>query len=251
MTISLPQWAAQVLLTASTVAASVTAYRLGCTRGKQRGRARRLQVVLLSSELLVAGVSAVSWYEASAAASRHEAQAARVGTLMAEETSHRIVRFPELEIGDSGAVLIHGGMPGAPLFDYGGDKLIIGLDARGRVLVSVVVRDQVGNVVAELVQNEWKVNPAGSWDRNYSNNALEVRDPRGDVVLQVRLVENRAHLQAKLFNREGNGFVVRAAGPGEGSGGILAFSPAAERDRLTIPPLFRYPSELHLGEFGE
>lgn len=179
------------------------------------------------------------------AARQHQAREAFVGTLVAARTGGRIVRYPELEFGDSGAVLSFAGPPGTPLLDFGGDKLTIGLDQRGRILVSVVQRDKLGNIAAELIQNEWRVNTSGAWQRNYSENALEVKDPLGDVVFQIRLVGNRAKLQAKLYDREG-----RIFREGPRGGAFELGQPPTLRDRYVIEPLFRYPSELHLGELA-
>jgi hypothetical protein len=39
--------------------------------------------------------------------------------------------------------------------------------------------------------------------------------------------------------------IIRAAGPGKVQAGSSPPAPAAERDRFLIPPLLRYPSELH------
>lgn len=57
--------------------------------------------------------------------------------------------------------------------------------------MSLVIRDRSGRLVAEIVNNEWKVNPQNAWDRNYSADALEVRDPTGDIVLQVKALADR------------------------------------------------------------
>lgn len=231
-----------------TAAGSVGGYLLSRRSGQRYRRARRLHLWVLMGGLMGAVPGCLTF----AAAKRQQARAAFVGTLVAARTGSHIVRYPELEFGDSGAVLRYAGPPGTPLLDFGGDPLTIGLDQRGRVLVSVVLRDKLGNLAAELVQNEWRVNPSGGWQRNYNANALEVRDPLGDVVFQVRLVDNRAKLQAKLFDRDGRGFILRESDPGEGArGGVLEFVSPAERDRRVIQPLFRYPSELHLGELAE
>lgn len=65
----------------------------------------------------------------------------------------------------------------------------------GNIKVSTRITDSDGNLIAKIVRNEWKVFPGRSWDRNYSDDALEVRDSRGLVVLQVRTYPDRIQIQ--------------------------------------------------------
>lgn len=151
--------------------------------------------------------------------------------------------YPKLEFGDSGAMFSWAGPPGKPLFNFGGNPLTIEL-AGDQLLVTIVIRNKEGLIVAEIIQNEWKVNPHNTWDRNYSRNSLEVRDPSGDIVLQVRLVEDRVQFQAKMYasNKTGIAFVK---GPG---GGYIERSTPERPFRSIISPIFKYPSDIHFGE---
>ena len=66
----------------------------------------------------------------------------------------------------------------------------------GIVKVSTYITDDEGNLIAELVRNEWKVAPPPrTWDRNYSKDALEVRDGKGAVILQVRAFSDQIQIQ--------------------------------------------------------
>ena len=65
----------------------------------------------------------------------------------------------------------------------------------GKIKVSTRIDDADGNLIAEIIRNEWKVFPGRSWDRNYSDDALEVKDARGLVVLQVRALADRIQIQ--------------------------------------------------------
>ena len=155
--------------------------------------------------------------------------------------------FPEMEFGDSGTVFVFAGPQGMPLLKFAEDNhLTITTDKDG-IKVSTIIRDIRGKVVAELIENEWKVNPNDSWDRNYSRNALEVKDDRGDVVLQARLVENRVQLQAKFYDSAGNGIGI-GKGLGPEGGGIMQMGSSEHPLTMRIEPLFKYPSDLHLGE---
>ena len=113
--------------------------------------------------------------------------------------------YPKFEFGDSGAILMFTGPQGSPLFKLAADNDLTILVENGQVKVSTVIRDKGGRVVAEITKNEWKVNPQNSWDRNYSSEALEVKDPSGDIVLQIKVVEDRVQFQAKMYDATGRG----------------------------------------------
>lgn len=184
-----------------------------------------------------------------------EARQAYVGRLKTEEKvilSSQEKVHPKLEFGDSGAMFPYAGPRGSPLFKIAEDNNITIELEDGEVRVSAKIRDRNGRMIAEIVKNEWKINPGNSWDRNCSNNALEVKDPTGDIVLQVRLVEDRVQFQAKLYDATGRGIAFgKCLGP-EGWDGCIEFT-GPNRPELTtkIQPIFKYPSESHLGELAE
>lgn len=159
--------------------------------------------------------------------------------------------YPKIEFGDSGAILMFTGQQGSPLFKFAEDNDITIEVEGGQVKVSTKIRDKKGHLIAEIQKNEWKVNPDKSWDRNYSIDALEVKDPSGDIVLQVRLLKDRVQLQAKLYDATGNGIGFgKKKGPNGWGGVIQQRKPQDTDPMLKIQPIFKYPSELHLGEFA-
>lgn len=140
--------------------------------------------------------------------------------------------------------------------------------------VSTKIRDTHGELVAEIIGNEWKLRKENLWDRNYDNNALEARDDKGDVVLQIVLYEDYVQFAAKMHSQNGAGFgigsaafteehrrrheeeslkIVAAADGLKGVKvgdvtGVLEVRPPSHPLELVIQPIFRYPSDLHLGE---
>jgi hypothetical protein len=152
--------------------------------------------------------------------------------------------LPVLEIGNSGTIFYLFDNVLDFLVDYGCKVTLDGLS--GQLKVSTILRDQNGNVVAELIQNEWKVSPA-TWDRNYNDTALEVKDPTGHIVLQVKLLDDRIQLQGEWWTK-GKG--IRVLAKSAGGGALMsAMGDVADRDRHPqIVPIFEYPSKLHLGE---
>jgi hypothetical protein len=112
-------------------------------------------------------------------------------------------------------------------------------------------------LIAEIIRNEWKVAPPpGNWDRNYSDDALEVRNPRGRVVLQVRALADRIQIQGVWplgpeWKPSGAAQMIIRQDPNNPSQGQLVLYPLNPRPETAWPeiiPIFKYPSERHLGE---
>jgi hypothetical protein len=62
---------------------------------------------------------------------------------------------------------------------------------RGKIYVSTKTKEESGNVLVELVRNRWRAGPSPTtWDRNYNRNALEVKDPAGNIVLQIKVLHD-------------------------------------------------------------
>jgi hypothetical protein len=124
---------------------------------------------------------------------------------------------------------------------------------KGMVKVSTQIKDQRGYLIAELVRNEWKAAPPPqTWDKNYSQDSLEVIDPRGNVVLQVTALEDRIRLQGEWWGTDGTGTrLVKSQDPSRPGGFIIMLGPKHKPGPLgdsQIVTMFKYPSELHLGE---
>jgi hypothetical protein len=123
-------------------------------------------------------------------------------------------------------------------------------NVHGEAKVSAQMLDREGHLIAELVRNEWKVAPPPSaWDRNYSDDALEVRDARGIVVLQVKALKDRVQLQGLWWIDMGPPNGVRQLTVRENPDGGAQFI-ISPQDVIPPPiePIFEYPSDRHLGE---
>lgn len=162
--------------------------------------------------------------------------------------------FPKLEIGNSGAIFVFGGIQTdnavinamEEIFKINGLKIYV---ENGIVTFSSIFRNPQGNIIAEVVQNEWKHKPLESdliWDRNYSDNAIEVKDGKGRVVLQIRLLVNRIQLQGIFYNEDGRGCALYETYDPNHPGGL--FRPnVTDDDFPVIKPIFKYPSSKYLG----
>jgi hypothetical protein len=118
-----------------------------------------------------------------------------------------------------------------------------------KLKVSTRLRNSNGDLVAEIIRNEWKVSPV-AWDRNYTDDALEVKDSRGKIVLQVKVLPDRIQLQGEWWNTLGQGFkLAKCVHPdGEHAACEVLMTPTYHPDEPIIEPMFEYPSELHFGE---
>src|SRR5208282_2156354 len=118
------------------------------------------------------------------------------------------------------------------------------------VKVSAQMFDREGHLITELVRNEWKVAPPPrTWDRNYTDHDLEVRDTRGLVILQVRALKDRVQLQGLWWIDLGPPNGIRQLTVRENPEGSAEFNISpADTVPPPIVPIFEYPSERHLGE---
>lgn len=57
-----------------------------------------------------------------------------------------------------------------------------------KLKVSTTIRDSSGNIVCQIVNNEWLVNrPHFALDRNFDDTSFEVKDHLGDIVFQIEI----------------------------------------------------------------
>jgi hypothetical protein len=128
---------------------------------------------------------------------------------------------------------------GVFLVDQG--RPLVALELRdGKLLVSAVIRDPHGDLIAELVRNNWKLNNNLLFDRNFNDHAVEVRGRNGDIVLQVVDLGPYIHFSGILRCSSGRPIAI-----GEEQGG--ATFDQKDPPRLRIIPVFEYPSDTHLG----
>jgi len=184
--------------------------------------------------------------------------------------------FPRLRLGNSKAYIGSRKQSGQLLFKFFEDvALKIWVD-NGQLKLSTKIRDKNGDIIAEIIANEWRMKQENNWDRNFNENSIEVKDSKGDVVLQVILHDDCIQFSAKMYSRKGDGLaigsgivtekdfllhsqgklltVAAANGPKEvtigDTTGVFETKPTSPGLplELKIDPIFKYPSNLHLGE---
>lgn len=130
------------------------------------------------------------------------------------------------------------------VFSEGEDPLLAIRLLDGKLLVTAKVRDTSGALIAEMNDNEWKHQQRPAiFDRNYTQDVLEIRDKAGQVVLQVANLGNTIDVSAVFHCRSGWTYKVGRLPGGSG----VELRPPGERLRTEITPICSYPSESHLG----
>lgn len=154
-----------------------------------------------------------------------------------------------LEIGRSGTIFHWDGEVGTPMFSFWGNSTLVVEKIHGKLYVSTNITDEDGRVVAELIRNEWKVSPPpDTWDRNYSENALEVKGAHGRIVLQVEAMVDRIRIQGEWWNAPGLGVRILENPSPDGGALVMQFVPGGYQVQPpNIRPMFAYPGDQNLG----
>jgi hypothetical protein len=72
----------------------------------------------------------------------------------------------------------------------------------GRLCVTTQVHDHLGHLVVEINDNHWNVTKE-SVDKNYTDNALEVRDADGRVVLHLMILKDEVQVEGEWSDDQG------------------------------------------------
>jgi len=141
-----------------------------------------------------------------------------------------------IEIGDSG--MSFGSL------NFQGSELLVEL-IDGKAKISSEIRAENGDIIAKIKRNEWQAIQPKILDRNYNDDALEVINSKGRVVLQIKVLPTTIQIQGEWWGA--NGYGDRALKTPEGGMEIIGLSHDSNPDEPSIQPMFLYPSELHFG----
>jgi hypothetical protein len=83
------------------------------------------------------------------------------------------------------------------VFDEGSASLLSIKLVKGRLLVTTQIRDERGELIAQMKDNEWQhQRQPAIFDRNYTRDVLEIKDKTGKVALQVANLGNTIDIAA-------------------------------------------------------
>jgi hypothetical protein len=125
--------------------------------------------------------------------------------------------------------------PGGAIFNDGSETILWVRHENHKVLVSLKMKNDRGELIAELRNNEWQLNKDLIFDRNYTDYAIEVRERSGKVVLQVANLGETLYLAGVFRCSSGRTLTIAE--------GVWDSMPS----RTTIAPIFDYPSDQHFG----
>jgi hypothetical protein len=112
----------------------------------------------------------------------------------------------------------------------------------GRFFTSVEVYNADGETVAKIVDNQWVVSadPIMARDRNYNAYAFEVIDSDMVPVIQVVFsAQNKMYIGGLFYFQDGRMLCTTRE---------TIVNPSSQNITEHIKPIFKYPSEEHLGE---
>jgi hypothetical protein len=129
--------------------------------------------------------------------------------------------------------LAWGGASNTPQFVLqNGDYIEISM-IDGKVNLTTQIRDKNGDEIGDIVNNHWRIySPQFILDRNFNDNALEIKYLKGDITFQVRLNGEKVYLAGYFYGKTGNGQTQ-------------FFGPWVE-DSMFLYPSIEYPHELNL-----
>jgi hypothetical protein len=115
----------------------------------------------------------------------------------------------------------------------------------GKLLVSAEIRNQEGNVVAKITDNQWSVepNPVITYDRNYNSYAFEVVDSDLIPILQVIMKPQNSIFVGGVFYSI-NGTMLSMLN------GTTIFDPRSTDINNYNQTIFQYRSDSHLGQLA-
>ena len=120
------------------------------------------------------------------------------------------------------------------------------LNDNNELLVSGILRDEFGRVIAELRDSQLWIAIGSGYDVNSDDRSLEVVGPEGEPILTVRCSEDRRTMYVEyvtyLLAENGKLSLLHVNDSG------IAMNPKDQRDRLRKEPIFQYPGWLYPGE---
>ena len=188
--------------------------------------------IILAICLIVLAI-ALAWYS-----TQQDKSTSMVGTLeppsnildkVLFSTKDRI--YPTVQFGQFGGIIANCGS----MIVLPEDQYLTVTEEHGKLKVSAKIRGKDG-LVGEIIDNNWKLKPNNLWDRNYNENALEVKDDQG-VLFQMRLLSDRIQFQGIFYGSDGRWIAEFVGAPN------IDFTPSnIPHQPDVIKPIFKYPS---------
>ena len=166
----------------------------------------------------------------------------KLAALTGEISTKGLAQIKYIAVGSSVRLKID--TPQGVLFKDGNQPLISMSLENGKLSISTIIRDLSGQIIAELVNNEWQVNKNNIFDRNYNDRAIEVRDKAGKIVLQVAHFGDTIYFAGIFHCKNGKTVSLHPIQKGEA---VIELIPLGKESDYQIDPIFKYPSDRYFG----
>jgi len=161
--------------------------------------------------------------------------------------------IPIIEIADSGTKFVWAGQGAMQMGEFAHNVGLRIEQGKHGIELSTPLLDRSGKKIVNIEKNHWTViPPPGIWDKNYTQNSLEIKDSREQVVLQIKFLSDRIQIAVEWRDQFGNGQEWSKCGSNKAFPSCVSpwGSPQTElQNEVVIEPIFKYPSREHLGEF--
>ncbi len=132
------------------------------------------------------------------------------------------------------------------LISFNGNIPIIVKVKENKILITTKVFGQDGKVVAEIIDNEWRVNPNNYLKRNFDDHGFEVVDQYDITLLQVDYRNSQTIYIAGVFYSRGSIMILS-------QNGMLFNKIPESTEKLRemtsiIKPIFKYDGKDYLGK---
>jgi len=161
--------------------------------------------------------------------------------------------IPVIEIADSGTKFLWAGSGPMQMGTFAHNVGMRIEQGKHGIELSTPLLDRSGRKIVDIQKNHWTVAPPPEiWDKNYTQNSLEVMDSREQVVLQIKYLSDRIQIAVEWRDQFGRGQEWSKCGSNKAFPSCISpwGSPQTElQNEVVIEPIFKYPSSEHLGEF--
>ena len=113
-----------------------------------------------------------------------------------------------------------------------------------KLYVDALILSPDTNIVVKMTANEFETNPDKVFDKNFDDSTLEVMDKKNNVVLQLQFRSGEIMVYG-YFTGHGRVVVIYPIG----DRGYITIEPKGKFSSFFIPPIFKYPSLTHPGEY--
>jgi hypothetical protein len=163
--------------------------------------------------------------------------------------------FPKIQVGRSQGTMTwrpaEGGKGNGSVIIGFGDAGLIVERIDGKLFITGDIRGEDGNMVVSINNNRWYVHQSEIMDKNYTDNALEVFDKRGIVVLQIVVEKDKVKAQGEWWSESGTGVrLVENPDDPYGNGEIIRLHKGNPTPFPFVKAIFAYPSKEHQGELA-